>query len=51
MTYSWECKKCGHKFEEMTSYESRSKECPICKGEIKQKYTISKAIWKVNLGR
>ncbi|MCA9386315.1 hypothetical protein KC717_06745 [Candidatus Dojkabacteria bacterium] len=51
MTFSFKCKKCGHTFEETTKYEDRTKQCPLCKGELKQQYSKSTAIWKTSLER
>lgn len=51
MTYAWTCKKCGHSFEEHTSYDKRSSKCPLCKGELKQQFTKAKAKWNTPYGR
>lgn len=51
LTYSWECKRCGWKFEERVRVEERSQKCPKCGGELKQEYTKSRALWRASLER
>ena len=36
-TYEYECKKCGHRFEEFQSIKAEPiKKCPECKGAVKR---------------
>ena len=36
-TYEYECRKCGHQFEELHGvFETPVKSCPKCKGPVKK---------------
>ena len=40
--YEFQCKKCGHQFEELMGYyDKRPTKCKHCKGKLIQKFSVS----------
>ena len=39
--YEYECKKCGHRFEELQEMSAAQPPCPKCKGDVRKLLTAA----------